>query len=61
MARRISDLNAGPFVVVTNPGEDCSPQAFRALHDELAVGPEPVLESIDAVDALRQLRVDAGG
>lgn len=59
MARRVSDMHAGA-VVVTNPDEDCSPPAFRALLDELAAGPEPVLDSIDAVEALRHLRVDAG-
>lgn len=59
MARHASDSSASPVVVVTNPGDDCSPPAFRSLLDELAAGPEPELESIDAVDALRQSRVDA--
>ena len=51
------------MIVVTNPDEDCSPEAFRAfraLIDELLAEAEPVLESISAADALRELRVDAG-
>jgi len=31
MARSASDLPAGSAIVVTNPDEDCSPPAFRAL------------------------------
>jgi hypothetical protein len=46
--------------VVTNPDEDCSPEAFRALLEELLAGPEPELDSIEAAEALRELRVDAG-
>jgi hypothetical protein len=45
-------------VVVTNPDEDCSPEAFRALIDELLAGPEPDLETIDAAAALHELRTD---
>jgi hypothetical protein len=48
------------IVVVTNPDEDCSPEAFRAFFDELLSGPEPELESVDAAEALHELRVDAG-
>ena len=59
MARR-NPGSPGALVVVTNPDEDCSPEAFRALLDELAARPEPELESIDAVEALRELRVDTG-
>jgi hypothetical protein len=45
--------------VVTNPDEDCSPAAFRALIDDLLTRPEPDIESIDATEALRELRSDA--
>jgi hypothetical protein len=44
---------------VTNPDEDCSPAAFHAFVDDLLRGPEPDLESIGAIEALRELRVDA--
>lgn len=45
--------------MLTNPDEDASPEAFRAFIDELLAGPEPELESLDAAEALRALRVDA--
>ena len=45
--------------MLTNPEEDASPEAFRAFVDELLAGPDPELESVDAVEALRALRVDA--
>jgi len=45
--------------VVTNPDEDCSPAAFHAFLDDLLAGPEPELESLNAAEALRELRVDA--
>jgi hypothetical protein len=54
-----ADLPPGSAVVLTNPDEDASPEAFRAFIDELLAGPEPELESVDAADALRALRVDA--
>ena len=59
MARHASDLPRDPAIVVTNPDEDCSPEAFRAFIDELLAGPEPELESIGAAAALHELRVDA--
>jgi hypothetical protein len=46
-------------VVRTNPDEDCSPEAFHAFLDELLTGPEPGLDSIGAVEALDELRIDA--
>ncbi len=52
-------LPPGSTVVLTNPNEDASPEAFRAFIDELLAGPEPELESVDAAEALRALRVDA--
>jgi hypothetical protein len=52
-------LPSDPAVVVTNPDEDCSPESFRAFIDDLLAGPEPELESIEAAEALRLLRVDA--
>jgi len=60
VARNASDLPADPVIVVTNPDDDCSPEAFHALIAELLDGPEPETESIDAVAALRALRVDTG-
>ena len=54
-----ADLPPGSAVVLTNPDEDASPEAFRAFIDELLAGPEPELESVDAAEALRALRVHA--
>jgi hypothetical protein len=54
-----ADLPPGSAVVLTNPDEDASPEAFRAFIDELLAGPEPELESVDGAAALRALRVDA--
>ena len=54
-----ADLPPGSAVVLTNPDEDASPEAFRAFIDELLAGPEPELESVDAAAALRALRGDA--
>jgi len=45
-------------VVVTNPEDDCSPDAFRAFLDDLLDGPKPEPDSVDAAAALRTLRVD---
>ncbi len=59
MATHASDLPGGPVVVVTNRDEDASPQAFRAMLEELLAGPEPELDNLGAAEALRQLRVDA--
>ncbi len=42
--------------MVTNPDEDCSPEAFRAFLDDLLSGPEPELDSLDAAQAVRELR-----
>jgi hypothetical protein len=53
-----ADLPPGSAVVLTNPDEDASPEAFRAFIDELLAGPEPELESVDAAEALGALRVD---
>lgn len=58
MARNTSDLPADSLIVVTNPAEDASPDAFRAFIDELLAGPEPELDTIGATEALRELRVD---
>ncbi|HEY1828806.1 MAG TPA: hypothetical protein VGG38_01055 [Acidimicrobiales bacterium] len=55
---RSDDLPPGSAVVVTNPNEDCSPEAFHAFLDDLVAGPEPELESLGAAEALRELRVD---
>ena len=45
-------------MVVTNPDEDCSPEAFHAFLDALLGAPEPEVESLDAAQALRELRAD---
>ena len=58
VARHVSDLSGGPVVVVTNPDEDCSAEAFRAVVDDVLSGPEPELATIGAADALRELRAD---
>lgn len=59
VARPASALPADPVIVVTNPDEDFSPEAFRAFIDELLAGPEPELDNIGAAEALRELRVDS--
>jgi hypothetical protein len=61
MANRPDDLLLGSAVVVTNPNEDCSPEAFHAFLDDLVAGPEPELENLGAAEVLRELRVDAEG
>jgi len=53
-----TDRPPNSTVVLTNPNEDCSPAAFRAFLDELLSGPEPELDSLDAAETLRELRVD---
>ncbi len=58
MRRRSVDLPPGSAVVVTNPDEDCSPEAFHAFLDELLAGPEPELDSLDAAQAVLELRDD---
>lgn len=60
MANRPANSPPGSTVVVTNPDEDCSPEAFRAFLDELLAGPDPELESLEAAEALQELRVDTG-
>lgn len=40
------------------PIRDTSPEAFPAVIEELLAGPEPELETIDAAEALREVRVD---
>ena len=54
-----SEWSEGMVLVVTNPEEDCSPDAFRVVIDEVLAAPEPRLESIRAVEALRAIRADA--
>jgi hypothetical protein len=61
MANRPNDPPPGSAVVVTNPGEDCSPEAFHAFLDDLLAGPEPELEGLGAAGALPELRIDAEG
>jgi hypothetical protein len=59
VAGHAANLPADPAVVLTHPDEDCSPEAFRALINELLSEREPELESIQAADALRELRLDS--
>jgi hypothetical protein len=56
VVRHASDLPSDPVIVVTNPDEDCSPEAFRIIIDEVLSEPEPELESIGATELVRQLR-----
>jgi len=57
MARRADELD-GPVVIV-NPDEDCSPDAFRALIDELSTSAEPEIESLDAAAVLAVIRAES--
>lgn len=58
MARNARDQPAGASaIVVTNPEVDASPEALRRFVSEL-LETEPELESIGAVEALRELRAD---
>lgn len=41
-----ADLPPDSAVVLTNPDEDASPEAFRSFIDELLAGPDPELESV---------------
>lgn len=59
MARHVEDLPSDPAVIVTNPEEDCPPEAFAAFVADLLAGPEPELDSFAAAQALRELRADA--
>ncbi len=59
MARPAEDLPSDPAVVVTNPEEDCYPEAFNSFVAELLSGPEPGLDSLGAAQALQELRSDA--
>ena len=59
MPRLPADLPPDSGVVLTNPDEDCSREAFRVLVDELLAAPEPEIDSVDAAEALCALRVDA--
>jgi hypothetical protein len=58
MARRSEDVPARS-VRIANPDEDCSPNAFRAVLDELAAGPEPEIDSLHAGELLAEMRADA--
>jgi hypothetical protein len=61
VARNASDVPVDPPIVVINPDEDCSPEAFRAFIDELLAGPEPELETLEGAEAVRALRTEAEG
>lgn len=51
-----SETPNDPVIVVTNPDDDVSPAAFRALLDDLLAGPEPELDSIGAAEVVREIR-----
>lgn len=56
MPRVPADKTPTTTVIVTNPDEDCSPEAFRIVLAEVLEGDEPELDSLDAVEALHALR-----
>ncbi len=59
VARPAEEVPGDPTLVVTNPEQDCSPEAFNAFVAELVSGPEPSLDSLGASEALQELRSDA--
>jgi hypothetical protein len=59
VSRDARHLHNDGAVVLTNPAEDFSPATVRAVLDEVLAGPEPELESIGAVEALRASRPDS--
>ena len=48
-------------VVLANPDEVCSPTAFREMLDEIAAGPEPVIDSLGAGELLAEMRASYEG
>lgn len=58
MSRHPADIPLGPTLAATNPEEDCSARTFHAFLDELLAGREPELDSLDAAEAVRELRDD---
>ncbi|MHB8247171.1 MAG: hypothetical protein ACYDGN_17875 [Acidimicrobiales bacterium] len=56
-----ADVPPGSRTVVPNPDEDCSPEAFRTLLDELLTDQEPELDSLGAAQARRDLRDGSRG
>jgi hypothetical protein len=48
-----------PAVVLTNPDDNCSAASFAAFLSELLAEPEPERESLNAADALKELRADS--
>ncbi len=59
MARPAEEVPSDPALVVTNPEQDCTPEAFKAFVAELLSGSEPSLDSLGAAEALQELRSDA--
>jgi hypothetical protein len=59
VASRASDPPADPVVVEITSDGNYSPEAFRAFVERHLAAPEPELETIGAVEALRDLRADA--
>lgn len=55
----MEDLSFGPTIVVLNPDEDCTPETFRTMLDELLASDAPTLETISGVDTLRTIRARA--
>lgn len=58
MAKGADDFSEEPRVVLLNPDEDTSPEAFRQLVDELLSGPEPSLVFLGAAEVLEGLRAE---
>ena len=55
MARRVADQLADPAVVVVNPDDEVTPDAFTAWLDQLQRG-EPVKLEVSAAQTLAEAR-----
>ncbi|MBV8946697.1 MAG: hypothetical protein JOZ95_14835 [Solirubrobacterales bacterium] len=55
MARRAEDQLPNPAVVLVNPDEEVTPEAFRAWLDQLQSG-EPVALEVTAAETLAEAR-----
>jgi hypothetical protein len=55
MARHAADLPDDPAVVVTNPGDEVTADAFRAWLDRRQTG-EPANPGVRAADTLAEIR-----
>ncbi|MGH9103489.1 MAG: hypothetical protein ACRDYD_11000 [Acidimicrobiales bacterium] len=55
MARRAEGHKSDPVVMVVNPGDEVTPEAFRAWLDQLQAG-EPIELEVSAADTLLEAR-----